>query len=86
MRLISVDGPEVSVNYMFLPVFIGLNSVLLQELEEKVSPLLVGKEATDDVLDAANEAVLDFIEEKFPDIHGLRDYLDSLKFIQSKPS
>jgi hypothetical protein len=84
MRFIHVDGNAVEVNYMFLPTFLGLNSALLQEMEGQIAPLLVGKEATDDVLDAANDAVLDFIEKRFPDIEGLRDYLDAVKFIQEK--
>lgn len=84
MRLISVEGNAVEVKYMFLPTFLGLNTVLLQEMEKKIAPMLVGKEATDDVLDAANDAILDFIEARFPDIEGLRDYLDAMKFIQEK--
>lgn len=84
MRLITVDGNAVEVNYMFLPTFLGLNTALMQEMEAKIAPMLVGKEATDDVLDDANDAILDFIEARFPDITGLRDYLDAMKFIQEK--
>ena len=84
MRLISVSGSAVEVNYMFLPTFLGLNSLLLQEMEKEIGPMLVGKEPSDDVLDAAHDAILDFIEKKFPDIEGLRDYLDAMKFIQEK--
>ena len=84
MRLVNVEGREVSLNYMFLPTFLGLNTVLLQEMENKIGPMLVGKEISEDVLDEANDYILDFIEEKFPDIKGLRDYIDAVKFIQTK--
>lgn len=84
MRLIAVDGKEVFLNYMFLPTFIGLNKAIQQELEVKFSSMLVGKEATEDLLDETHEAILDFIEERFPDVDGLRDYLDAMKFVHPK--
>ncbi len=84
MRLIEAEGKEVFVNYMYLPTFLGLNKVMLQEMETQIGPMLVGKEATDEVLDEANEAVLDFIEKRFPEVDGLRDYLDALKFVHPK--
>lgn len=84
MRLIDIHGQEVSVNYMYLPTFLGLNSAMLKEMEDKIGPLLVGREATEEFLDEANELILDFIEKRFPDVDGLRDYLDALKFVQPK--
>lgn len=82
MKLIVATGPgEVELNYMWLPLFIGLNTQLKQEIEDLVGPKLVGKDLTDDTIDEAHELVLNFLEERFPDLHGLRDYLDSIKFV-----
>ena len=83
MRLVMRDGPgEVVVSYMWLPTFLGLDSVFMKKLEDAIQPLLVGKDLTDETLDAAHEAVLDFIEKTHPEIVGLRTYIDALKFVE----
>jgi hypothetical protein len=82
MRLIVATEPgTVELNYMWLPTWIGMNSVLKKEIEDAVSPMLVGKELSDEVLEAASEKVMDFLEVKFSGLSGLRDYLDALKFV-----
>lgn len=82
MRLIVATGPEtVELNYMWLPTFLGVDTSLKQHIEEEVSPLLVGKDMSDETLDAAHEAVIDIIEKKYPGLEGLRDYLDAVKFV-----
>lgn len=83
MRLVMREGPgEVVVSYMWLPTFIGLNSAFMQRLENHVKPLLLGKDLTEETLDVAHGAVIDFIDGAFPDIKGLREYLDGIKFIE----
>jgi hypothetical protein len=82
MRLVVKSGPgTVEVAYMWLPTFLGMNSVLMQTIEAEVMPKLVGKDLTDDVLEEANELVLDIICRVHP-LPGLRDYLDALKFVE----
>lgn len=82
MRLIVMSEPGVTeLSWMWLPTFVGMNSALKKEIEEKVSEMLVGKLATDDVLDAAHEKVIELVCEKFP-LPGLRDYLDAIKFVE----
>lgn len=83
MRLVVVEGKgEVALNFMWLPAWLALNTTFKQELEERMQPLLVGKELTEDTLDLAHEEVLNFIEGKFAMFEGLRDYLDSIKFVR----
>lgn len=83
MRLVVLEGPgELVLNYMWLPVFLSLNTVLLREMEEAIAPLLIGARVTEEVLDQAHNEVLKFLESKFPSIEGLRDYLDALKFVR----
>lgn len=74
----------VELSYMWLPTFIGMNTVLKKEIETLVGPLLVGRPASDDVLDEAHELIVDFLVKKFP-FPGLRDYLDALKFVADAP-
>jgi hypothetical protein len=82
MKLIIATTPGmVELNFMWMPTWCGLNSVLKAEIETKISPMLIGKDLTDDLLEEAHEAVIVFLEEKFPNIKGLREYLDGLKFV-----
>lgn len=82
MRLIVQTGPgTVELNYMWLPTWIGMNTSVKQEIEEAISPMLVGKDMSDETLEAAHEAVIDFLDKKYKGLDGLRDYLDALKFV-----
>jgi hypothetical protein len=83
MRAVVVTEPgKVELNWSWLPTFIGMSSDMLRRMEKKLSPLLVGKPLTEETLDAAHELALDFICQEHHAIRGLRDYLDSLKFVE----
>ena len=85
MRLVTITGPgRVEFAFMWAPTFIGQDSRLKAALEKALAPELVGKELTTETLDWAHERVLDFLCEHYPDIPGLRDYLDALKFVEEK--
>jgi hypothetical protein len=82
MRFITETEPGVvELRWMWLPTFIGMGTVFKQELEKEVAPMLVGKGASDEVLDAAHEKIIELLCKRFP-IPGLKDYLDALKFVQ----
>lgn len=85
MRAIVAVAPgELELNYMMLPTFIGMNAILKKELEVSLKPLIEGQEWTESALDQAHDAVLDFLEKKFPALHGLREYLEALKYISDQ--
>jgi len=82
MRAVVAVAPgELELNWTFLPSFIGMNATLKKELEEALKPLIEGQAWTESSLDQAHDAVLDFLEKKFPALRGLRDYLEGLKYI-----
>ncbi len=82
MRLVAQTGPgKVELLYTWLPLFLGMNESLKQRIEAEISPHLVGRLLTDELLDEANDRVLDFIAKEFPAIEGLRDYLEGVKYI-----
>lgn len=84
MKLIVRTGPgAVSLNYMWLPTFVGMNTALVREIEEHITPLLIGKELTDEVLDNAGAAALEFLVKKFPSVVGIYEYLEGLKYVES---
>jgi len=82
MRLVvSPETGVVELNYTWLPTWIGINTPLKNELEKALADKLVGKPLTEEVLDEAHDLVVDFFAQRFPSMKGLRDYLDSLKFV-----
>ena len=82
MRFIERTAPgTLSLNYMWLPTWIGMNAQLLRELEEVLTTTAVGKPLTDDLLDDLQQELLDVLMQKFPSFGGLRDYLDGVKFV-----
>lgn len=85
MRAVVAVAPgELELNWTFLPSFIGMNAPLKKELEEALKPVIEGQAWTESALDRAHDAVLDFLEKKFPALRGLRDYLEGLKYISDQ--
>ncbi len=83
MRTVIRTAPGVvELNWMWLPTFIGMNAQLKTEIEERLKPKLEGQPLTGDTLDKAHTEVISFLLEKFPDIKGLNDYLDALKYVE----
>lgn len=84
MKLFVRTGPgTLSLNYMWLPTFVGMNGQLIKEIEEYVAPFLLGKELTDETLEQAGDAVISFLSSKFPHIKGIYEYLDGLKYVET---
>lgn len=85
MRLvIAVEPSVVELNYTWLPTWLGLNTPIKTELEDAISKHLIGKVLNDETLDTAHDLVVQFFKERFPNIEGLGDYLDALKFVKMK--
>lgn len=83
MRAVVTVAPgELELNYMWLPTFIGMNTALKQEIEKQLESKLLGLPMDDHTLDWAHDQVIDIIEKRFPEVKGLRDFIDSLKFIE----
>ena len=84
MRLVDRTGPGVlSLNYMWLPTWVGMNAQLIKEIETAISDGIVGKPLDEGTLDAAHFAVIEFLGKKFPNITGMFDYLDGVKFVSN---
>lgn len=82
MRLVDRTGPgTISLNYMWLPTWIGMNTQLIKEVEEAVAGEIVGRELNDETLDLASAQVMHFLAGRFPNLQGLEDYLDGMKFV-----
>lgn len=83
MRFVIRPEPGVvAVNYMWLPTWLGMNSITKNELERKLKDKVLGRPLTDELLDEVHEMVIDAICEEHQAIEGLRDYLDGVKFVK----
>jgi hypothetical protein len=86
MRAVVVTDPgKVELSFMWLPLFIGQDPGLKKEIEKTIAQEFQGKHVDVFTLDEMHHRVLDIICEKHKAIVGLRDYLDSLKFVEGPP-
>jgi hypothetical protein len=74
-------GGVVTLNYMWLPTWLGLNVEFKRKLEQEFSKRVKGVDS--DQLQRLEVELLDYIVEQFPGLPGLRDYLDGIKFVQA---
>lgn len=81
MRLISVRGCIVELNYMWLPTWLGQNAQFKKDLEKALRSEVEGLELNEDILNRIDRMVLQYIVEHNSHVHGLYDYLDGLKFV-----
>ena len=80
MRFVLPTDNAVELNYMWLPSWLGHNQKLKEDIEKEIGPKVVGREMTEEVLEEANQMVIEYICEKYQ-VPGLKDYLDGLKFV-----
>lgn len=80
MHAVVATLPGVlELNYSWLPTWIGMNAQLKREVEEALHRELENQPLD---LDRAHKIVVSFLTSKFPNIVGLEDHLDGLKFIE----
>lgn len=78
--VVCTDPGKVELSFMWLPLFVGQDPSLKKEIEKVLSLEFQGKPLDDEVLDDMHERVLDIVCAKYK-FSGLRDYLDSLKYV-----
>ena len=82
MKLVVHTSPgKVELAYTWLPTWLGMNSAIHEEIGQALRKKLVGLPITEKTLDDAHDMVIDFLVERFPGIAGLRDCLDSIKYV-----
>ena len=60
-------------NWTWMPSWIGMNRHLQERMQEALGSTLVGK-----TLEEAHELILDWIQQTFPGVLGLRDFLSGI--------
>ncbi len=68
---------------MWLPTWVGMNTRLIDELDKHLSKMFVNKVLSDALLDEAHHEVIRFLEKRFPQVEGMFDFLDSIKFVNA---
>jgi len=81
MRVVTVVGKSVELNYLWLPTWLGENIAFKNALDKRLRDQVVGKPLTEETLNELHNKILAFIVEMYP-LEGLFDYLDGLKFVK----
>ena len=76
--VVQVDG-VTEFNWMWMPAFIGHNRKLREKMEKELGPQLIGKN-----LDEAHTCVISWVQEQFPQIGGLQEYLSAITLVRDK--
>lgn len=83
MRLVvATDRGVLELAYPWLPVWIAMNSGLLDDLQKELAPKILNRTVDDALLDEAHDLVIEYLCSRYPYVIGLKDYLDSVKKVQ----
>jgi hypothetical protein len=67
----------LELNWMWLPTFIGMSTILKRQIDEYISPLVIGKEVTEELLSQLDQEIIKYVVKMHP-IPGLTGYLEAL--------
>lgn len=83
MRVVHFDASagRVTLNFMFLPTFIGQNPIIQKELQKELAKMFAGKTVTPWLLDEVHNWTIQWLKNKFQ-ITGLDDYLRAIEKVQ----
>jgi hypothetical protein len=85
MRFVHLTSPgRLEFNWLWAPTWVGMNNQLKGQLERDLGEAVrvAGMPATEENLDQIHEVLLDLLVERYPEVPGLRDYLDGIKFVR----
>jgi len=74
----------LELNYMWMPTWIGMNSIIKSALEKALSEKIIGMTMDEDSLNKIDDMVIDFLTEYNSHVQGLREFLKGLKFVHFK--
>lgn len=83
--VVVLEHGVVELNWMWLPTWIGMNTNLKAELEKYLAEKIkdyMGMKLDNTLVDRLHLLVLDFLDKKYPQINGLRSYIEQLKLIE----
>lgn len=82
MRLVvATDEGTVCMNYTWLPVWMGMNNVLLAEVGDTLRKEFKGSQISDDLLDRMHDRAAELLEEKFK-MKNLGELFKALKKVE----
>ena len=73
--VVRMDPGTVSINYTWLPTWIGLNTSLMLRATDKLRKEHLNKPLTDELLARMEGELIEFLVSEWPNIHGLRELL-----------
>lgn len=90
MRLVVQTSPGVvELNWVWLPTWLGQNTVFKKEVEEHVQawlakqpqPVVIDNQLLNDL----DELIANYVGSKFPEPKGLMQYLEGLAYVDGGP-
>lgn len=84
MHFIVIQGTRAELNHQWLPTWIGINAHIRKELEDHLREQLLQAPIGDELLARADELAIAWLAARFPDLEGLADYLEGLKFVRPR--
>lgn len=81
LAVVQTSSGVLELNYSWLPTWMGMNASLKKEIEDALGKELVGKPLDEFGLLGAHALVVNFLVQRFPQITGLRDFLDGLRYL-----
>jgi hypothetical protein len=82
--VVRTDAGVLELNWMWLPSWIGMSQTIKANIEKDLKNKIVGMDLSEESLDRIDAMVIEALNGYFPQIDGLKDYLDGLKFIRLK--
>lgn len=80
--VVPTDIGTLELNWLHLPTWIGINTILKKEMEGQLAAKIEGLPINEEGLQQAHDIVVDYLEERFPKIKGLREQIDALKYLE----
>ena len=82
MRWVFMEGNSGELRWMWLPMFLSQNTTLMARLQKELTTRYVREQATPRMLDEMDAFVTTWLQAQFPDLRGLKQYLDALRFVE----
>lgn len=73
----------IEVNYLWLPTWIGMNAVLMRDVEEHLkSHIVMGQPLNEETLRGLHDEVVLYLSTRFNSLDGLGKYLNGLAAVE----
>lgn len=77
--VVATDYGVLEINYPWLPTWMGMNTKLVERLQEKLREAVCGRPMNEQTMADAHELVRTTLCELYPAFTGLPEFLDAIR-------